>query len=176
MNVRVFDVIPEISYTILIFEFFFFWFCCSNWVISMILSPILLINFSSVLTSLPLIPSNVLFISAIIHLWLVLFYILYLVIDVFSEFLHCILKFINHPYNCFFKFFIKQNTFLCFIRIFFFFLEFFLVLSFEAYTSVSTFCLTFCACSYKFDRTAISSNFERAVSEYTVYWIVLTRL
>ena len=72
-NVRALDVVPEVPYTILI-SLLFFSFCCSNWVISTILSSRSLTHSLVIISLLP-ISSNVFLISVTVFLFFFVFLI-----------------------------------------------------------------------------------------------------
>lgn len=132
----------------MLFSFFriSFFIYCSDWVISTILSSRWLIC-SSVL-------SNLLwFLLMLSSFQLLYIYCLFITFsnsfETFSKFFYSTLKFIDHPYDHFFEFFVRQIIFIYFIRVFTSF--FFLVPLSGAYSSVSLFCLTFCVCFYESD-------------------------
>lgn len=122
---------------------------------------------SSVLINLLLIPSNVLFISVILHFRLVLYCIFYLFIEGFSIAFSSLLIILMT---------VSLDSFLGKLSIsdlFLFFLWSFLISSFGAYSYASPFYLMFYVCSYEMDRITISSSLERVVFVQIVCWIVL---
>ena len=94
------DNVTELPWNILIFYYTFFSFCCSVWLLFIILSSSSLIHFSA-FSYLLLIPSSVFFnfSNLVLYLWLVLFYIFCLFVEGFTEILHSTL--FSHPISIF---------------------------------------------------------------------------
>ena len=105
-----------------------FWYILCHLLMLLIFSSALFLNFN----------------YCILQLRLVLFHVCYLFIEGLIEFFHSSLQPGEYFYDHYFKSSLKHIFYLFHLVPFLSF--FFLILTFWAYTSVSTFCLTLCAC------------------------------
>lgn len=96
----------------------------------------------------------------ILQLCFLLFYIFYLFIQLLTKLIHLSLKSCKHFYSHYFELFIGRFAYV------FFFLKFCTVLLFEAYSSVSSFCLAFCVCFYELGKIVTLPSLE-ALAFYT---------
>lgn len=135
---------------------FCFSFCCWTWVFSIIPSYRYILLHPFIYSWFPLVwfLFQLLYSSILIGSFL---YFLFFIANL-SEFFYS-LQPSEQFYDNYFKFFIWHIAYLHFIQ-FVFLLRFFLFLSWGAFSSVSTFCLTFCVCFYGLVRKLLLQNLK----------------